>query len=101
MQFYDRELENVPGFEGFAEWAQTFPIYRGKKVDDDEDDLNRMVGKFKGTICVYKIDDMETALDGAQTHTTLMPKLKLSDGLRPPKPYEMLVRLYIVQVRLS
>ncbi len=50
-QVFPNELESQPEFEGFAEWLQTFQLYRGKKSDDDLEDENRIVGKFKVRNC--------------------------------------------------
>ena len=36
-----------PEYEGFSEWLQTFDLYRGKKSEEDLEDENRVVGKFK------------------------------------------------------
>ena len=46
-QVFPNELESQPEFESFTEWLQTFELYRGKKSDDDLEDENRVVGKFK------------------------------------------------------
>lgn len=32
---------------GFKKWYQTIKLYRGKKVDDEEEDSNRLSGLFK------------------------------------------------------
>lgn len=47
LQLYSTELELVPAFGGFQETIHTFELYRGKKGEDDDDDLHRVVGKFK------------------------------------------------------
>lgn len=47
FKIYDKELEAFPEFNGFAEWLHTFSLYRGKKSNDEEDEDNRVVGKFK------------------------------------------------------
>lgn len=47
LQYYPVELENVPEYGGFKKWFQMFKLYRGKKVDDDEEDSNRLSGLFK------------------------------------------------------
>ena len=46
-QVYPNELESQPEFEGFSEWLQTFDLYRGKKSEEEFEDENRIVGKFK------------------------------------------------------
>ena len=47
LQVYPNELESQPEFEGFSEWLQTFDLYRGKKSEEEFEDENRIVGKFK------------------------------------------------------
>ena len=47
LQVFPNELESQPEFEGFSEWLQTFDLYRGKKSEEEFEDENRIVGKFK------------------------------------------------------
>ena len=47
FQVFPNELESQPEFEGFSEWLQTFDLYRGKKSEEEFEDENRIVGKFK------------------------------------------------------
>lgn len=47
FQIYRQELENIVDFNGFNDWLHSFPLYRGKKTSDDDDDEHRIVGKFK------------------------------------------------------
>ena len=46
-QVYPNELESQTEFDGFSEWLQTFDLYRGKKSEEDFEDENRIVGRFK------------------------------------------------------
>ena len=46
-QVFPNELESQPEFDGFSEWLQTFDLYRGKKSEEDFEDENRVVGRFK------------------------------------------------------
>ena len=46
-QIFDSELENLPEYNGFNDWLHSFPLYRGKKTSEDDDDDHRIVGKFK------------------------------------------------------
>ena len=41
------ELENVDGFSGFNDFICCFNLLRGKKTDDEDDDVRRFSGKFK------------------------------------------------------
>lgn len=34
-------------YNGFNDWLHSFPLYRGKKTSEDDDDDHRIVGKFK------------------------------------------------------
>uniref|UniRef100_A0A668A8F9 Otoferlin a n=1 Tax=Myripristis murdjan TaxID=586833 RepID=A0A668A8F9_9TELE len=49
------ELESEYG--NFEDWLHTFNLYRGKAGDDDETALDddRIVGRFKGSLCMYKL----------------------------------------------
>ena len=40
-------------YNGFNDWLHSFPLYRGKKTSEDEDDDHRIVGKFKVCIDAY------------------------------------------------
>ena len=46
VQIYTSELESQPEFGGFSEWLHTFPLYRGKKMGEADED-SRTVGFFK------------------------------------------------------
>jgi hypothetical protein len=49
LQIFKRELEEMHDFNGFNDWLHSFPLYRGKKTSEDDDDDHRIVGKFKVT----------------------------------------------------
>ena len=61
LQVYPCELEKVPEFSECSEWVETYDLYKGKSVDDDEPDSHRLSAKFKGnnlrkvtlTNCLY------------------------------------------------
>ena len=46
-QIFDSELEFLVEYNGFNDWLHSFPLYRGKKTSEDDDDDHRIVGKFK------------------------------------------------------
>ncbi|KAK7066884.1 Protein kinase C conserved region 2 (CalB) [Halocaridina rubra] len=52
MKVIPGELETE--FNGFREWLHTFELYRGKKTGDELEDENRVVGKFKGSLKLYR-----------------------------------------------
>jgi otoferlin len=84
-KIYPYELESQIEFNNFKEWLLSFPLYRGKKTGDSQEDENRIVGYFKGAIKVYKIP-VEKG-----TEPAFAPTLPLND------PIHVLVRVYIVK----
>ncbi|KAK6179510.1 hypothetical protein SNE40_011846 [Patella caerulea] len=95
LQVYPNELENQPEFEGFKDWLHTFELYRGKKSSMDESDDSRIVGKFKGSLKIYKIplppDLEDTTVTGGD------PQYGLFQGLPSNDPLKVLVRVYVVK----
>ncbi len=47
---YENELEEVEGFDEFNDFMETFPLLRGKKTDEEDDEIRRFSGKFK--VCI-------------------------------------------------
>ncbi|XP_071050803.1 otoferlin-like [Onthophagus taurus] len=94
-KIYPTELEARPEFEGFKEWLNTFPLYRGKKTGDDTDDDSRIVGLFKGAIKLYKWPLPKDIED----HTVMGfdPQYGFFQGLPSNDPIRVLVRVYIVK----
>lgn len=88
LQIYDGELESE--FKNFEDWVRTFELLRGKANDEDHsvhDD--RIVGKFKGSFCIYKsIDDLSSSMDNRQ--------MKITQGIPPNHSVKVLIRVYIV-----
>ena len=41
------ELENLEEFGGFNDFIASFKLLRGKKTDDENDEIRRFSGKFK------------------------------------------------------
>lgn len=54
ITIYMDELENIPGFNAFTDFMQSFNLLRGKKTDDEDDEVRRFSGKFKGNIRVWE-----------------------------------------------
>ncbi|XP_042243483.1 otoferlin-like isoform X3 [Homarus americanus] len=87
------ELETE--FGGFREWLHTFELYRGKKTGDELEDEGRVVGKFKGSLKLYRwplpkdIDD--TTITGGD------PQYGFFQGLPSNDPIHVLVRVYVVR----
>ncbi|KAK4312408.1 hypothetical protein Pmani_016177 [Petrolisthes manimaculis] len=94
-------LKVIPGeletdFSGFREWLHTFHLYRGKKTGgDDMEDEGRIVGKFKGSLKLYRwplpkdIDD--TTITGGD------PQYGFFQGLPSNDPIHVLVRVYVIR----
>ncbi|KAL5015843.1 hypothetical protein ScPMuIL_005432 [Solemya velum] len=95
LKVYPCELENQPEFNGFKDWLHTFELYRGKNTGNDEADDSRVVGKFKGSLKIYKIplppDIEDTTITGGD------PNYGLFQGLPSNDPLKVLVRIYIVK----
>ncbi|KAJ8262602.1 hypothetical protein GJAV_G00168250 [Gymnothorax javanicus] len=85
LQVYDKELEKVQGFDGLADFCQTFKLYRGKTQDESEDPS--IVGEFKGMFKIYPLPE-DPSLP--------LPPRQFSQ-LPPNGIEECLVRVYIIQ----
>ncbi|XP_070555288.1 otoferlin-like isoform X9 [Ptychodera flava] len=96
ITIYPGELEQVPEFNGFREWLHTFELYRGKNTGEGaEDNESRVVGKFKGSMMVYKWplpDDIEDV-----TPFGTDPQFGFFQNLPNNDPIHVLVRVYIVK----
>ncbi|XP_021379810.1 otoferlin-like isoform X8 [Mizuhopecten yessoensis] len=95
LKVFPCELESLNDFSNFKDWLHTFELYRGKKTGNDDTDESRVVGKFKGSLKIYKIplpDDIEdTTVTGGD------PSLGLFQGLPGNDPIKVLVRVYVVK----
>ncbi|KAI5609942.1 dysferlin isoform X9 [Silurus asotus] len=86
LQVYDTELEKIDGFEGLADFCQTFKLYRGRTQESKNDDPS-IVGEFKGMFKIYPLPESPSA--------SLPPR---QFSLLPPNGIEdCLVRVYIIQ----
>uniref|UniRef100_A0ABM0MBF2 Otoferlin n=1 Tax=Saccoglossus kowalevskii TaxID=10224 RepID=A0ABM0MBF2_SACKO len=96
MKIYPCELEQVPEFNGFKEWLHTFELYRGKNTGEGaEDNESRVVGKFKGSLMVYKWPLPENIEDS--TPFGADPMFGFFSGLPSNDPIHVMVRVYIVK----
>ncbi|XP_066468086.1 otoferlin isoform X1 [Tiliqua scincoides] len=93
LKVYPKELDL--DFDNFEDWLHTFSLFRGKIGDDDDNtaDEDRIVGRFKGSICVYKVplpDDItkEAGYD---------PNFGMFQGIPSNDPINVLVRVYVVR----
>uniref|UniRef100_A0A8C0IJ79 Otoferlin n=1 Tax=Bubo bubo TaxID=30461 RepID=A0A8C0IJ79_BUBBB len=93
LKVFNKELETE--FDNFEDWLHTFNLLRGKIGDNDDNatEEERIVGRFKGSMCVYKVplpDDItkEPGYD---------PNFGMFQGIPSNDPINVLVRVYIVR----
>ncbi|XP_070488102.1 fer-1-like protein 6 isoform X1 [Equus przewalskii] len=87
LQIYDGDLESE--FNNFEDWVKTFELFRGKSTEDDHGlDGDRVIGKFKGSFCIYKSPEDSSIEDSGQ--------LRIQQGIPPNHPVKVLIRVYIV-----
>uniref|UniRef100_A0A8D1ZX40 C2 domain-containing protein n=1 Tax=Sus scrofa TaxID=9823 RepID=A0A8D1ZX40_PIG len=84
---YDGDLESE--FNNFEDWVKTFELLRGKSVEDDHGlDGDRVIGKFKGSFCIYKSPEASSMEDSGP--------LRVQQGIPANHPVPVLIRVYIV-----
>ncbi|XP_035764349.1 otoferlin isoform X3 [Neolamprologus brichardi] len=90
---YNKELESEYG--NFEDWLHTFNLYRGKAGDDDEHALDddRIVGRFKGSLCIYKLPVSEEITREAGFD----PNMGMFQSIPHNDPVKVLVRVYVVR----
>ncbi|XP_063350674.1 otoferlin isoform X4 [Pelmatolapia mariae] len=90
---YNKELESEYG--NFEDWLHTFNLYRGKAGDDDEHALDddRIVGRFKGSLCIYKLPVSEEITREAGFD----PNMGMFQSIPHNDPINILVRVYVVR----
>uniref|UniRef100_A0A8C2PEZ1 C2 domain-containing protein n=1 Tax=Capra hircus TaxID=9925 RepID=A0A8C2PEZ1_CAPHI len=87
LKIYDGDLESE--FNNFEDWVKTFDLLRGKSMEDDQGlDGDRVIGKFKGSFCIYKSPEDSSIEDSGQ--------LRIQQGIPPNHPVKVLIRVYIV-----
>uniref|UniRef100_A0A673K5P8 Otoferlin-like n=1 Tax=Sinocyclocheilus rhinocerous TaxID=307959 RepID=A0A673K5P8_9TELE len=95
-QMYSRELEYE--FNTFEDWLHTFNLYRGKCSDDADVEQNaadedRLIGKFKGSLCIYKVP----ASDDVSREMGLDSNMGMFQNIPHNDPINVLVRVYVVR----
>ncbi|XP_033995078.1 fer-1-like protein 4 isoform X1 [Trematomus bernacchii] len=87
LKLYGGDLES--DFSQFQDWLQIFPLYKGRASieGDEEDEEERLMGKYKGSFLVYPIDS------GDEEDT----KCQITNGIPKNSPLKVLVRVYIVK----
>ncbi|XP_063692173.1 myoferlin-like isoform X7 [Bolinopsis microptera] len=84
MVVFEEELENY--FDNFTDLAQSFPLFHGKRHEDEDLDEDKAVGYFKGTFRVYPLP-----ADGSDPPPRMLKNVPCNQLV------EVLVRVYIVK----
>jgi len=84
VRMLDCSLEDMPEFNGFTDFCDTYQIMHG---DDSDDEGQEVIGEFKGGFKVYELPE--------DPNEPLPPKHY--ETLPSPAPEECIVRVYIVQ----
>uniref|UniRef100_A0A674GQN2 C2 domain-containing protein n=1 Tax=Taeniopygia guttata TaxID=59729 RepID=A0A674GQN2_TAEGU len=92
-QVFNKELETE--FDNFEDWLHTFNLLRGKIGDNDDNatEEERIVGRFKGSMCVYKVP----LPDDISKEAGYDPTFGMFQGIPSNDPINVLVRVYIVR----
>ncbi|XP_015243518.1 PREDICTED: fer-1-like protein 4 [Cyprinodon variegatus] len=87
LKLYESDLESE--FSEFQDWLKVFPLFKGRAIteDDEEDEEERLMGKYKGSFLVYPIDPED------RDDTTC----QITNGVPKNSPVKVLVRVYIVK----
>ncbi|KAM9316351.1 LOW QUALITY PROTEIN: otoferlin [Gastrophryne carolinensis] len=93
LKVFNKELETE--FDSFEDWLHTFNLLRGKIGDDDDtvSEEERIVGRFKGSMCVYKVPLPEDITKEAGYD----PNFGMFQGIPNNDPMNVLVRVYVVR----
>ncbi|XP_029793996.1 otoferlin isoform X5 [Suricata suricatta] len=93
LKVYPKELESE--FDNFEDWLHTFNLLRGKTGDDEDGSTEeeRIVGRFKGSLCVYKVPLPEEVSREAGYD----PTYGMFQGIPSNDPINVLVRVYVVR----
>ncbi|KAL9983678.1 hypothetical protein ACROYT_G005892 [Oculina patagonica] len=82
LKIFPCKLEDVPQFMGFNDFITTFPLRKGKTKSTKDDETE--VGQFKGAFRIFNNPD---------SHDKSMATMHL----RPKKPINCVVRVYVVR----
>ncbi|XP_042356383.1 otoferlin-like [Plectropomus leopardus] len=92
LKVYPKELESE--FDSFEDWLHSFNLFRGKGGDDDDQnvtDEDRIVGKFKGSLCMYKVSDDMPRDMSFDSNMGMFQNIPHND------PINILVRIYVIR----
>ncbi|KAM9410752.1 fer-1-like protein 4 isoform 2-T2 [Pholidichthys leucotaenia] len=87
LKLYGGDLESE--FSQFQDWLQIFPLYKGRGLSEDyeENEEERVMGKYKGSFLVYPIDPEDSEDTNCQ----------ITNGIPKNSPIKVLVRVYVVK----
>ncbi|XP_033481553.1 fer-1-like protein 4 [Epinephelus lanceolatus] len=87
LQLYGGDLESE--FSQFQDWLHIFPLYKGRASieDDEEDEEERLMGKYKGSFLIYPIDARD------EEDTTC----QITNGLPKNSAIKVLIRVYVIK----
>uniref|UniRef100_A0A8C2F237 Otoferlin n=1 Tax=Cyprinus carpio TaxID=7962 RepID=A0A8C2F237_CYPCA len=91
---YNKELESE--FGNFEDWLHTFNLFRGKAGDDIDHNVvddDRIVGRFKGSLCMYKLPLSEEITREAGFD----PNMGMFQSIPHNDPINVLIRIYIIR----
>ncbi|XP_077384701.1 fer-1-like protein 4 isoform X2 [Festucalex cinctus] len=93
LKLYAGDLESE--FGQFQDWLRILPLFKGQAIgeDADEDEDERLMGKYKGSFLVYPIDSDEDEDDDDDDDV----KCQLSRGMPQNSPLKVLLRVYVVK----
>ncbi|XP_004839199.1 otoferlin isoform X1 [Heterocephalus glaber] len=93
LKVYPKELESE--FDNFEDWLHTFNLLRGKTQDGEDcsTEEERTVGRFKGSLCVYKVPLPEDISREAGYD----PTFGMFQGIPSNDSINVLVRVYVVR----
>ncbi|XP_016085593.1 otoferlin isoform X8 [Sinocyclocheilus grahami] len=94
LMVYNKELESE--FGSFEDWLHTFNLYRGKAGDDIDHNVvddDRIVGRFKGSLCMYKLPLSEEITREAGFD----PNMGMFQSIPHNDPINVLIRIYIIR----
>ncbi|XP_042602465.1 otoferlin-like [Cyprinus carpio] len=94
LMVYNKELESE--FGNFEDWLHTFNLFRGKAGDDIDHNVvddDRIVGRFKGSLCMYKLPLSEEITREAGFD----PNMGMFQSIPHNDPINVLIRIYIIR----
>ncbi|KAA0711531.1 Otoferlin Fer-1-like protein 2 [Triplophysa tibetana] len=96
LKVYNRELEIE--YNSFEDWLHTFNLFRGKCSDDADVEQNaadedRLIGKFKGSLCIYKVP----LSDEFSREMSFDSNMGMFQNIPHNDPINVMVRVYVVR----